>query len=67
MQLVVVPVIFLPQQLRWTQEYADEQTRKVFSKKSEATLGIIKPDGYERMGEIFRCDAQLIALIVWVA
>jgi|UniRef100_A0A7S4LP05 nucleoside-diphosphate kinase len=36
-------------------EYGDEHTRKVFSKKSEATLGIIKPDGYEKMGEIFRC------------
>lgn len=35
-------------------EYGDENTKGVFSRKSEATLGIIKPDGYEKMGEIFR-------------
>eukprot|EP00906_Rhabdomonas_costata_P014467 RCo020796 len=35
-------------------DYADEHTQKVFSRKSESTLGIIKPDGYERMGEFFK-------------
>eukprot|EP00668_Euglena_longa_P011470 GGOE01013874.1.p2 GENE.GGOE01013874.1~~GGOE01013874.1.p2 ORF type:complete len:382 (+),score=151.15 GGOE01013874.1:92-1237(+) len=39
-------------------EYGDEHTRGVFSRKSEATLGIIKPDGYERLGEIFRSIAK---------
>lgn len=39
-------------------EYADEYTRSVFSRKSEATLGIIKPDGYEKMGEVFKALAK---------
>eukprot|EP00668_Euglena_longa_P015166 GGOE01019218.1.p1 GENE.GGOE01019218.1~~GGOE01019218.1.p1 ORF type:complete len:386 (+),score=131.65 GGOE01019218.1:91-1248(+) len=39
-------------------EYGDEQTKSIFSRKGEATFGMIKPDGYERMGEIFRAIAR---------
>eukprot|EP01012_Entosiphon_sulcatum_P032129 TRINITY_DN4088_c0_g1_i1.p1 TRINITY_DN4088_c0_g1~~TRINITY_DN4088_c0_g1_i1.p1 ORF type:complete len:384 (-),score=64.18 TRINITY_DN4088_c0_g1_i1:74-1225(-) len=44
-------------QLRLT-EYGDEYTKRVFCKKSEQTLGLIKPDGYERLGEILKCAAR---------
>jgi nucleoside-diphosphate kinase len=35
-------------------EYGDEFTRKAFQQKSESALGIIAPEGYERMGDVIK-------------
>eukprot|EP01006_Ploeotia_vitrea_P031574 TRINITY_DN63905_c1_g1_i1.p1 TRINITY_DN63905_c1_g1~~TRINITY_DN63905_c1_g1_i1.p1 ORF type:complete len:378 (+),score=47.24 TRINITY_DN63905_c1_g1_i1:30-1163(+) len=46
-------VVLYSRKLR-VSEYGDDFTRRVFQKRSEATLGIIKPDGYEKFGEILK-------------
>lgn len=43
----------LSRQLRVT-AYADDHTKSTLESKSETTLAIITPDGYDRMGEILK-------------